>query len=217
VPIYNQAGAVLRVTNVTSTVNWFVGLPFHNEGALEIWQGILDMQGDYSPGGSSSLKFGMRGTTPGTDCGQLVVDGKLALTGQLQVQLIDGFTPALDDLFPVISASSRSGEFDTFLGGVLGNRLYLDPVYQPTGVTLRVRDDRPLLASGPPRLENGDFKFLLNGAIGATYGFVTATNFTDWETLDVTVTLPKATAFVTHTNAGTEPMRFYRAFVILEP
>ncbi|WP_228714458.1 autotransporter-associated beta strand repeat-containing protein [Posidoniimonas corsicana] len=63
------------------------------------------------------LAIEVSGATAGTDYDLLAAD-EILLGGQLAVTLIgDGFTPAFDDVFTVVSAASLSGAFDNVADG----------------------------------------------------------------------------------------------------
>ncbi|MCW5553721.1 MAG: hypothetical protein KIS67_16380 [Verrucomicrobiae bacterium] len=58
-----------------------------------------------------TIKFGS--SPPGSPHDQLVVAGPATLDGALQVAYLNGFTPALDQEFRVLSYGSRSGNFSS--------------------------------------------------------------------------------------------------------
>src|SRR5205814_762798 len=53
---------------------------------------------------------------PGTEYGQIIVNGDVALDGQLHVQLINGFTPQLGREFMVIDNRGGNDVQGTFVG-----------------------------------------------------------------------------------------------------
>ena len=70
------------------------------------------------PGGSLEIEIG--GLTPGSGHDVLSATGAFAADGGLKATLINAFTPALGNQFTVVTASSASGLFDTFVLPVLG-------------------------------------------------------------------------------------------------
>ncbi len=83
------------------------------------------------------------GTQPGTEYDVVEVDGDALLAGELQVELIDlgggSFTPALEDLFTVLTTTgSRLGTFDSTALPDVGPLLNFRVLYQPEAVALAV-------------------------------------------------------------------------------
>jgi Ca2+-binding RTX toxin-like protein len=75
--------------------------------------GQLTIQGNFSqePGGTLSIDLG--GTTLSSQFDQLQVTGTATLDGTLNVNLINGFLPNLDDRFVYLSYASINGDFAT--------------------------------------------------------------------------------------------------------
>ncbi len=71
---------------------------------------------------SDSTIFNMEigGTTLGIEYDHLVLNGTVSLAGLLNVELIDGFTPALNDTFVLIDYTSLSGWFDKGINACTG-------------------------------------------------------------------------------------------------
>ena len=87
-----------------------------------------------------TLLLELGGTTPGSGYDQIQSSGALALTAcALQVMLINGFTPALGDQFAVLSFASRTGDFTSYAGLMLGGHIKLRPTFTPTGLLLTAR------------------------------------------------------------------------------
>jgi hypothetical protein len=74
----------------------------------------------------------------------LNVTGAAHLAGTLDLSMLDGAVPANGESFRILTTSARSGQFDRYLGLVLGtgsasNRVrYATATYDATGVTLHV-------------------------------------------------------------------------------
>lgn len=75
--------------------------------------GKLTVQGNYTqlPGGNFFAE--LAGLAPGTQYDQLVVTGKAALDGTLDVALLNGFVVQLGDSFVLMTYGSESGQFST--------------------------------------------------------------------------------------------------------
>ncbi len=70
---------------------------------------------------------------------RLIVQGSTTLNGTLQIQVSEGYVPALGNSFRIIdSTGSVSGQFATVTGGVLPVMLAFQPVYATDGVTLLI-------------------------------------------------------------------------------
>ncbi|MEX2140377.1 MAG: putative Ig domain-containing protein, partial [Pirellulales bacterium] len=74
--------------------------------------GRLTIDGDYTQESGGTLLIEVGGRTPATGFDQLVVSGAATLAGRLQVDLINGFTPEIDDSFLVLDGET-TGTFST--------------------------------------------------------------------------------------------------------
>jgi len=86
--------------------------------------GILTISSDYTQGATATLAIELGETSD-----QLLVDGNASLDGELNVELLGGFTPDHGDQFPVITAGTRDGEFDAIEGIQVAADLTLAPIY----------------------------------------------------------------------------------------
>ena len=75
--------------------------------------GKIIITGNYAQGASGVLNMEIGGKTPGTQYDQLQVSGTATLGGTLNVSLINGFRPAVGDVFQLIAPNSFSGAFAT--------------------------------------------------------------------------------------------------------
>jgi T5SS/PEP-CTERM-associated repeat protein len=111
--------------------------------------GTLQVKGNYTQDPAASLKVeiaapGSVGTKYVQRFDVLNVTGAAHLAGTLDLSMLDGAVPANGESFRILTTSARSGQFDRYLGLVLGsgsasNRVrYATPAYDATGVTLRV-------------------------------------------------------------------------------
>jgi subtilase-type serine protease len=64
--------------------------------------GVLTITGDLTDSQSSELNILLGGTTPGTGYSQLIVDGSASLLGNLDVDLVDGFSLASGETFDIV-------------------------------------------------------------------------------------------------------------------
>ena len=110
---FDNAGTFRKSVNAgTTTV--FTGMAFNNYGTVEIRSGILAVNGGYTSSAGALLNCAIGGTTVGTGYGRLQVAGTVILNGALGVNLINGFLPATNDSFTVVTAGTRNGAFTSF-------------------------------------------------------------------------------------------------------
>ena len=144
--------------------------------------GALSMAGTLAPGSSNSstgslaisenltlldtsrLEYQLGGTTAEMDFAALLIEGSAALDGILQVALVNGFTPSLDDSFELLTAvGSISGFFETLLLPELGSEFEWNVAYNDHSVLLQIGAAIEILP--------GDFNF---------DGIVDAADYTVW-------------------------------------
>lgn len=122
-----------RVTNVSVDAS-FVSDP--NSVAFDP-TGILELGGDYTQASFASLEIDLGGTQAG-EFDQLLVDGNAALSGTLDVSLIDGFDGANGQSIDIITANSVTGTFDNVIAPADMN---VQVNYSASVVSLQVTDD----------------------------------------------------------------------------
>ncbi len=110
---FDNAGTFRKTVN-TGMLTIFGGMAFNNYNIVEIQTGILFANGGYSSTAGALLNCFLAGTNVGTGYGRLQVGGATALNGALSVNLVNGFVPATNDTFTVLTAGSRSGVFAPF-------------------------------------------------------------------------------------------------------
>ena len=91
--------------------------------------GILHIAGNYSQGPTGTLNIELGGVISGTQYDLLDVTGAASLNGTLDVSLINSFTPISGTVFQIVNFSTRSGDFITETGTIIGGGLYLLPYY----------------------------------------------------------------------------------------
>ncbi len=84
-------------------------------------------------GSASVTEVELGGTAAITEHDQVVVTGGVSLDGALNISLLGGFTPDYFDEFQVITATTRSGEFDQFAGAFINSDMTLAPIYDYGG------------------------------------------------------------------------------------
>ena len=118
--INNNSGKIKGVGTLTMpTSNKLL-----NKGTVEPGNdvGVLQFSGYYSQTSEASLKIEIGGYAAGTERDSISVVGAAALNGQLNIQFINNFIPQDGDVFPLMSYTSRTGEFTqvTFSNNVIG-------------------------------------------------------------------------------------------------
>jgi hypothetical protein len=74
--------------------------------------GTITVDGNYTQESTGTLSIELGGLTAGSEHDQLVITGSADLDGILEVNLIDPFTPGLNDTFTIMTYGSRTGRFD---------------------------------------------------------------------------------------------------------
>jgi T5SS/PEP-CTERM-associated repeat protein len=123
--------------------------------------GTVEMQGDLRPGNSpASVSFGgdlvlgnaanlhaeIGGTTLGSQYDHLQVAGQVTFAGNLDAQLISGFTPVVGQRFDIVTFGTRQGGFSTFTGLNIGGGLQFTADYDANHFYLAAT---PSSATGP--------------------------------------------------------------------
>ena len=139
--VHNAAGATFRKTAGSGTLP--IGVPFDNDGTVEIATGILGPT-SYTQSATGTLEVHLAGTTPGTGFGQLDVDGTATLDGTLSIVTESGFTPLDGASFQIVNAGTRTGQFSTVEGTNIGGGLSYSAGYNPADVTLTVGTARQI-------------------------------------------------------------------------
>jgi hypothetical protein len=109
-----------------------VSVAFTNAGTIQAYSGLLDFNSSYAATGGT-LTYGIGGET---DFGRINVAGNAPFTGSLGAVLLNGFRPATNTSFPVMTFASSSGSFADTSGLYVGSGRYFAPVYSATSLSL---------------------------------------------------------------------------------
>jgi hypothetical protein len=136
--LVNEPGGVVTGFG-TVDVSGLIG--FFNEGVLSPSRfsmdvGRLDWIGDFDQNASGELIIDLGGALPGTNVDQVTVTGTATLAGTLTVVLDGGFDPPNATSYPVLTAGTVSGAFDTVNLPGISPPLCLDVVYSASAVTV---------------------------------------------------------------------------------
>jgi hypothetical protein len=94
---------------------------FHNTGGTVSpggAPGMLTFDGDYTQSLGSTLAIDIDGTTPGSGYDVLAITGDAVVAGEVAVNFMAGYTPAVDDTFVILTANSVVGELTIAPGGI---------------------------------------------------------------------------------------------------
>jgi hypothetical protein len=160
---YTQSAGITTVDGTLSATDSLSGLPV--PGAVEIQGGSLFGTGTitsslissgvvtagdslskpgvlspstYTQNAKGSLDIQLGGTTVGAQYSQLAVANGASLSGTLNVKLINGFVPAIGDIFTIITGSAVTGTFTTVHGLSINSGEHFEIGYGTTSVTLTV-------------------------------------------------------------------------------
>jgi hypothetical protein len=112
-PRFDNAGT-FRKTASAGTLT-LASIPFTNYGIVDLQQGVLSASGGgYVSSSNAILNCAIAGTTPGTNYGQLQISGAVVLNGALNVALANGYLPATNDSFTLLTAGTCTGTFTGF-------------------------------------------------------------------------------------------------------
>jgi hypothetical protein len=185
---------------------------FINQGVVEQLSGIWTFGRNFSLT-SGTVLFGIGGDTT---FGQINLTGTASLAGRLAARLLNGYVPATNRTFQVMSYGVVAGTFTDYSGLDVGSGRAFAPIYSANALTLQTYATNstggitPIVLSNPGRNPSG-FSFLFTGDVGITYTVQYCTNLTSssvWTTLLVT-NIPVSPARVTDTSPVVG-RRFYR-------
>src|SRR5262245_32089393 len=114
--------------------------------------GILANQGMLAQGSAGTVRVKIGGATPGTSFDQFTASGSAALSGQLDIALINGYQPPPGSSFHILRSNSRTGTFTTINGPRLAQGGSFSTEYSDPGLVLRTpggpvaAPDRPVEA-----------------------------------------------------------------------
>jgi hypothetical protein len=212
---FDNAG-MFRKSASTGTTAIGSGVSFNNSGTVDIRSGILSANGGYASSPNALLNCALGGTTAGTGYGQLQVAGTVTLNGALSVDLINGFVPATNDTFTVLTAGTRNGTFANF--SYPSNTLTMQLSNTANSVVVRVTDvfsaiPRPMLL--PPEIVGPDIRLTWTTVSNINYRLEfnpDLLNLTNWNPIpgDVTATTNTASKL----DALTPSNRLYRVRVL---
>ncbi len=126
--------------------------------------GIFTVTGNYPQSASGRLNIKLGGLAPGSGYDRLAVSGAAQLDGILNLALANNFAPSPGDQFPVVTYTSRSGQFSAINSAGISNHVTFDHAYTPNALVLTVTSfsNQPPLALGENVLTDEDSPVSLN-------------------------------------------------------
>lgn len=209
---FDNAGTFRKSPSVGNTTV-ASGVSFTNSGTVDIRSGILAANGGYNSTSNALLNCALGGTMAGTNYGQLQVAGAVILNGTLSVDLTNGFSPALNDSFTVLTAGTRIGAFANFF--YPSNAVTMQASNTPNSVIARVTgivaNAQPTLL--PPELAGPNINLIWTANSNITYRleYNSDLNPSNWTALPGDVIGVSNTA--SKQDARTSSNRFYRVRV----
>ena len=194
---YFRNNGTLRKTVGSGTAT--MDVVFSNQGVVEQLTGIWTFGRNFSLTEGTVL-FGIGGDS---SFGRINLTGTASLAGKLAARLLNGYVPATNRTFQIMSYGVVAGTFTDYSGLDVGSGRAFSPVYTPTTLTLQTyatnstANPTPIVLSNPKKELTG-FSFLFSGDPGVTYTVQFTTNLSQpvWSTLLVTnisVSLTKVT------------------------
>jgi hypothetical protein len=113
---FDNAGTFRTINPGTTTFEF----RFNNYGTVELVSGTLAMNGGFFSANNATLHSGLggigglAGKTKATSSGQLQVGGAVSLNGNLSMELLNGYYPAPNATFTIVTAGTCSGTFANF-------------------------------------------------------------------------------------------------------
>lgn len=209
---FDNAG-IFRKSAGTGPTTVRSGMIFHNYGVVDLRSGILAANGGYFSAASALFLCALGGTIPGTNYGQLQVAGGVTLDGALRVDLVNGFVPAINDSFTVLTAGTRNGTFANFL--YPSNAVTMQLSNAPNSVIVRAAGlGVTELVLFPPVLSSSNVMLSWAAESNKTYRleFNPDLGLSNWNAVPGGVTILSNRA--TQLDALTSSNRFYRVRVV---
>jgi hypothetical protein len=209
---FDNAGTFRKSGN-TGTTTLTSGVSLNNYNTVEIRSGILAASGGYTSTSNALLNCALGGTAAGTGFGQLRVAGTVNLTGWLSVDLSNGFVPATNDSFTVLTAGTRNGSFANFY--YPSNEVTMQLSNTPNSVIVRVTEvapPKPVLLQ--PELSGAAVRLIWTAISNTTYRleFKPDLNASNWIALPGDVTTLSNTA--SKLDTLTPSNRLYRVRIL---
>lgn len=205
---FQNSGTLRKATGTGTAI---LDVVFLNQGVIEQLSGAWTFGRNFSLTGGTVL-FGIGGDSA---FGSINLAGTASLAGSLAARLLNGYVPATNRAFQVMTFGVVAGSFTDYSGLDVGSGRAFSPSYTPSSLTLvSYATNSPVYGTpivlSHPLSSSKQFSFLFTGDIGKSY---TAQYRNDllhsaWTALLVTNIVVSPT-LVTDTNPA-PTARFYR-------
>ncbi|MEM6331849.1 MAG: hypothetical protein AAF823_00730 [Planctomycetota bacterium] len=127
-----EAGLVVNAAGASIMGSGAISGSIQNDGLLDLGSspGLIESFGDYTQGAAAMARFEIAGNEAGVSYDQLAVSGAVGLGGDVELALLDGYTPTLGDVFVLIDGDSDedgdellTGRFASISGVVIDDFL----------------------------------------------------------------------------------------------
>lgn len=109
---FDNAGTFQK--SVSTNLTQFGSVPLNNYNTVALRSGILNPLAGYNSTINSLLNCTLAGPNAGPGYGQLQVAGTVNLAGSLSLSLTNGYLPATNTSFTLVSVGTRAGAFSSF-------------------------------------------------------------------------------------------------------
>jgi hypothetical protein len=100
--------------------------------------GKLTIAGTYTQKSTGVLDIAIGGTSAGAQYSQVTVSNGVSLGGTLNIRRTGGFTPAIGDVFTILTGSAVTGQFATVNGLSINSSEHFEITFGATSVRLTV-------------------------------------------------------------------------------
>lgn len=214
-PRFDNAGTFLPSSAGGTTS--FYNIALNNYGTITLPVGILSLNAAYSEATNSVLNFPIGGKTVGTTMGQLQVPSGVTLNGNLNLTFTNGFTPAGNDAFSLVTAGAVHGQFLNFF--YPSNRVTMVLSNTATSVIVTVTN------VVPPRPQPILHLDSISRTTGRLYWFTnypdyhleynTTLNSNTWAASGLTTVIVGTNLVATNSMSG--PQKYYRLSSVSPP
>ena len=128
-----QGGRIEGTGTINGAVNNTGGIV---TGGSDTAAGLFTEAGNYTQGANGTYLAKIGGTGQDTGYDLFNIGGTASLSGKLQVQFLNAFTPYAGETFDVMTYANRVGAFDSIFS--LGNNYDYSVTYSDTVATLHV-------------------------------------------------------------------------------
>jgi hypothetical protein len=171
--------------------------------------GTISLTGPYTQTAQGRLSVEVGGTAANS-YDNLIVSGPVTLDGQLEVTLLNNYSPGTNDAVPIIVGSSVQGQFASVSGGTLGAEFALRPTYSPTAVLMSLQRVKTGISFASSLFPNGDVQLAITGIQEGNFTLQASTNFVQWTDILTVTNLPFPSYSYLVANRSDYPYRFFR-------